>query len=308
MARRLRRTSRSQALGPARRFELRVYRALGVLPFRQGLFFLERIKYRRNGGTNRNYHLRALSPGGAATFESYLLYHDLLHGVSLALLAAVLLEKAILALPWNGMDILAAGMCVINIWCLLLQRYNRLRLLELRTLARQARSRRLERRAERVVSALGKADAAPAAREDLALVRSLLTGLSAGNIVYLGADDVPSLRRMAALLEAAGPGRGGAAAASEGPSAAPRIDRLVRELSARAQPYSRTERRVERLRRRLRPSSAPLIALCAVVTRDGPAEAAFSDLFRCSGPEKIWESLLLLELVLERLPSEGAPA
>ena len=307
MARQPGRTSQPRALDPAQRFELRVYRALGVLPFRQALFSLERIRHRRDGRTNKNYHMRALSPGGAAAFESYLLYHCLLHGVSLALLAAVLLGKAVFALPWNGMDVLAAGMFVINIWCLMLQRYNQLRLRELRTLARQARARRLDRRAKRVLAALGPVGAYPEAREDLALVRAVLAGLSAGNIVYLGADDVPGLRRMAALLETAGPERGRMTSAPEDPPAARPMDCLARELAALAQPYSRTERWVDRLQRRLRPGRVPLLTLCAVVTEDRQAEAAFSDLFRCSGPEKIWDALMLLEAVLERLPAGDAP-
>ena len=138
-------------------------------------------------------------------------------------------------------------------------------------------------------------------------MRAVLADLSAGNIIYLGADDVPGLRRMAGLLEAAGPERGRAAPAPEGPPAALPMDRLARELAARAQPCSRTERRVDRLQRRLRPGRAPLLSLCAVVTEDGPAEAAFSELFRCSGPEKIWETLTLLEVVLERLPAGDGP-
>lgn len=307
MARRTCRASRSRALGPVQRFELRVYRALGVLPFRQALFSLERVLRGRDGRTNSNYHMRALSPGGAAAFEGYLLYHNLLHGSSLALLAAVLLGKSVFARPWNGVDILAAGMCVINIWCLMLQRYNGLRLRELRALARQARARRLDRRAERVLTAPGKTGAAPETREDLALVRTLLAGLSAGNIVYLRAGDAPGLRRMAALLEAAGPERQRVTPAPEGPSAALPIDRLARELAGRAQPCARTERRADRLQRRLRPGSAPLLSPCAVVTEDGTAEAAFSGLFRGSGPEKVLETLMLLEAVLERLPAGDAP-
>lgn len=303
MARRPHRTSQSQVLNPVQRFELRVYRALGVLPFRRALFFLEQLRHRWDGQANSNYHMRTFSLGGAAAFESYLLYHNLLHGVSLALLLTVLLGKVGYAQPWNGIDILAVGMCVINLWCLMLQRYNWLRLQELRIRAQQTRARRLNRRAERVLAALDKTDAAPEMREDLALVRALLADLSAGNIVYLGADDVPCLRRMTALLETAGSERGQVMPALEKPPAVQPMDCLVRELAAQAQPCSRTEWRVDRLQRRLRPGKAPLLSLCAVVTEDETAEAAFSALFRSSEPEKIWESLLLLEAVLERLPT-----
>ena len=51
--------------------------------------------------------MRAISPGGAAAFESYLFYHDLIHGISLILLAVILLGKIAYALPWAGMDALA---------------------------------------------------------------------------------------------------------------------------------------------------------------------------------------------------------
>lgn len=301
MARQPRRTSQSQVLNPVQRFELHVYRALGVPPFRRALFSLERFRYRWDGQTNRNYHMRTVSPGGAAAFESYLLYHNLLHGVSLALLVTALLGKAGGALPWNGMDILAVGMCVINLWCLMLQRYNWLRLQELRIRARRTRARRLNRRVERVLAALGETDGAPEMREDLVRVRALLAKLSAGDIVYLGADDVPCLRRMAALLEASGSECGRGKPAPEKAPAPQPMDCLARELAARAEPYSRTERRADRLQRLLLPGRVPLLSLCAVVTEDGLAEAAFSALLRCSKPEQIRESLILLEAVLERL-------
>lgn len=306
MVRRSHHTFRPKVLTQGQRFELCAYRALGILPFRRLLFSLERFRHRKDRRTNPNYHMRAISPGGAAALESYLFYHDLIHGISLILLAVILLGKIAYALPWAGMDALAVGMCAVNLWCLMLQRYNRLRLRQLRAQAWQLQVRRLRRRTALFLAALEHSDPALEIDGDLALVQELLTHLSVGEIVYLGPDDIPALRRMAALLDAAGLDRRVKTPAQEVRTASQPVDHLAGELAIQAQPYSRVERRVDRIQRRLLPHRKPLLSSCAIVTVDGQTEAAFSALFRQSSPEGIWETLAVLAAVLERLPEKGA--
>lgn len=192
-------------------------------------------------------------------------------------------------------------MCALNVWCLMLQRYNRLRLRQLRQTARQRREKRLRRRTEKTLSALSSFGALPG--EDLALVQRLLTALSAGEIACLEADSVPGLYRLASLMDAAEPGRGAPAKDARRQASLLPANLLAKTLEAR--PYSRVELWVDRLGRRLAPRRSPLLSPCAVVTGDRLAEEAFSALFRQAGPEEIRETLMLLASVLPRLPAKG---
>lgn len=294
-----------QVLNSMQKLELRVYRKIGVLSFRKFLFSLERFRHRQDGQTNWNYHMRTLSSGGAAAFESYLIYHSLLHSVSLTLLVILMIWKAACDLPWNVMDALAAGMCAVNLWCLMLQRYNWLRIWSLRVQARQIRTRRLRRRTEQLLSILRKPDALQEGEEDMAWVQATLAHLSEGELVCLGERDVPSLRRMSALLdEVELEGRGRTIPAGK-PAASQPIDRLAEALAVQAQPCGKVERRVDWLQRQILPHRVPLLSRCAVVTENEAAEEAFSALFCQSAPEEILETLALLAAVLERLLEHG---
>lgn len=104
------------------------YERLGIKRFRRFVLWLENRLQRITGRKNRNYHLGAKALDGLETYSIYIKYNALVHGiVQLYLLAAAAMEFYRPALPKGGkllLLLLFAG----NGYCLMLQRYNSLRL------------------------------------------------------------------------------------------------------------------------------------------------------------------------------------
>ena len=195
--------------------ELRLWRALGAERFRDLLFFLERLRHGERG--NVNYHLSGRGPEDGAAYMGYVLYHCLLHLVSLllALLVMVLLPGNQRGY-WAIMAFLAL-LCLGNLWCLMLQRYTYLRLRGLCSRARQRRQGRGP--APGLAAAVGGL-----AREErdaaLSLAQRLSEGLAGGEFLALGREELPALETLAGLAAELGEkswAPRGAVLAPEGP-------------------------------------------------------------------------------------------
>lgn len=98
---------------------------IGIRSFRDLLFKLEREIH--TGKKLKNYHI-----SGSENFESYcsyILYHCVLHIISIILsAAAIVLRNVFVADTLVFLDLLMAAAILMNIFCLLLQRYNYLRI------------------------------------------------------------------------------------------------------------------------------------------------------------------------------------
>lgn len=278
-------------------FELRLYRRLGVLRLRRLLFALERARRGSGGGRNQNYHLERLSPEGAERFEGYLLYHTVLHGTSALLLAPLIPLLHICGLSWGAASVLPGLLIALHIWCIMLQRFNQLRIRRLRQRSQLARRRRMESRLDRLLDAFSPDDSPACMEEDLRQVRGILDGLSKGEDVFL--NEAEGLFRLAELLE-----RADLLPPPSGRSPVRRREWTLEELAARARPYGRVEARADRIQRRLRPGAPGMLSRCAVVTENAQAEAAFRRLFGEGGPERVYETLTLLARALERRLAE----
>ena len=176
-------------------WETRLYEVLGIRLFRKLLFGLERLRHRRDGGKNVNYHLRSVHPGSAEAFSGYLLYHTLLHSVAILLLVIpfCLLREIRASLFWaDGILLL---LFLLNVWCLMLQRYTFLRLRRLSALE----TGRLKQKAEETAE---QCQTGHLAEDDLAFAGEMRKKLLAGESVVLCAEDAPKLLRLAACFPA----------------------------------------------------------------------------------------------------------
>ena len=268
--------------------------------FQRLIFAFERIRHRRDGGTNQNYHLSGFSVDAAGAFQGYLLYHVLLHMASLLLLAGFAFWKHVSHTGQNSAGLFICVLCIFNLECIMLQRYNALRIRQLRGRRRVIRARRTSRQAGQISSAFPAQYQPDWLREDLLLVRRMLDGLSNGQNVFLDQGVSPSLSRMAALLERADalPSRPVQPVLKE--NAGMPANQLAARCRRSSQPYSALEALVDRIQRLIPlKESTPLLSRCAIVTESAQTEAAFSRLFPQSSPSAIMETLLLLAMVLD---------
>ena len=117
-----------KALREGERAELRLYRALGIEPFRRLMFAVERLRHRRDGARNANYHLTESAPGALAGAMPFLRYNGALHAVALtALLLALLLWRRFTDVSWLW-ELPFWLLAALDLWCLMLQRYNAIRI------------------------------------------------------------------------------------------------------------------------------------------------------------------------------------
>lgn len=109
-------------------YELRIYRFLGINRFRKVLLLLERLKHHKDNGKNENYHPSDMTDISLKEYEGYLLYNAFLHCVSL-LFVMVYFILAVAAGVHNILvDAIMVALFVIDVYCIILQRVNFLRI------------------------------------------------------------------------------------------------------------------------------------------------------------------------------------
>jgi len=106
--------------------ELKIYEFLGVKQFRKLVFLLEKIIHHKDKGKNINYHVKGLTVDELENFKKYLYYNGFIHVknsifVSLTIIAVLLFFDKLLL-------IYLIPSLIKNIYCVMLQRYNYIRI------------------------------------------------------------------------------------------------------------------------------------------------------------------------------------
>ena len=175
------------------RRELRLLRKLGTRRFRSVLLALEKCNHASDGERNINYHPASTDEAAVQRYMGYLLYHTVLHG-SAVLFGIVYIAFLLClsgAIRWFLVP--TGVLCVLNLYCILLQREEYLLIKEYRFRYGQRLKRRAWHLAVRIKVNTTEAD-------DVCLTTGMLEALEKGGDFFLQDKDIPSLRRMAALV------------------------------------------------------------------------------------------------------------
>lgn len=106
--------------------ERKVYEILGVRRFQQMVFRLERIIHRSDGGVNQNYHFqKGLYP--MDQFIKYLFFNGAIHIKNICLITVLLSAKWVFW-GFGFFDIVLIIFAIKDLYCVMLQRYNYLRI------------------------------------------------------------------------------------------------------------------------------------------------------------------------------------
>ena len=108
--------------------ELQVYRILGIPRFRKLVLQYEKLRHRRRGGRNPNYHLQGLSMAQVDAFLPRLRRNVRFHCTSLALLGLFWILVFYRGISCPEAVPLTVFLLWLNLWCLMLQRYHFLRI------------------------------------------------------------------------------------------------------------------------------------------------------------------------------------
>lgn len=108
--------------------ETHIYHFLGVKYFCKGILWFEKIKNHKTDKKNENYHLSAIDIISLEKHKGFLLYNALLHSVSIFFIIVYCVLASIARLNNPVMDIIMTILLLLNIYCIILQRTNYLRI------------------------------------------------------------------------------------------------------------------------------------------------------------------------------------
>lgn len=108
--------------------ELGVYRLLGVNQFRKVILIFEKLRHLKDNRKNENYHPSHFDVLALEQYNGFILYNAFLHGVSLAFAGAYFILTLTFGVRNIVADVFMVVLSLLNIYCIVLQRANHLRI------------------------------------------------------------------------------------------------------------------------------------------------------------------------------------
>lgn len=113
----------------SQKIETKVYELLGVKLFRKATFKLEKIVHKKDKGKNTNYHIQKNEVNSLGEFKKYLYYNGTIHTSNLVRGVPLLILMLLLNLKTLSIIGLSAWL-LKDAYCIMLQRYNWIKLSE----------------------------------------------------------------------------------------------------------------------------------------------------------------------------------
>ena len=109
--------------------ESKIYEFLGVKYFKQLTFKLEKLIHKKDKGQNKNYHLKGNGLEAIENFRKYLYYNGFIH-VKNSIALIIGLTVFVLTTRFNYYLIPFILLLIKDLYCVMLQRYNWIKLSE----------------------------------------------------------------------------------------------------------------------------------------------------------------------------------
>ena len=188
--------------------EIKLYEMIGVRFFQSLVFSLERFIHRRDRGFNQNYHFSKNDKTTMVGFHKYLFYNAAIHVRNIFIIIFIFVVKYILKrLYW--IDILLILLLLKDLYCVMLQRYNYLRIQKVNELNQQRREKRINQKykqflkisSEQFSKSESEEISKSESEEMLKLVRKIIDGFDNNNIVYITSDDEQHMKKMIKIMK-----------------------------------------------------------------------------------------------------------
>ena len=291
-----------QGMSQINEYELALYCRLGVRRFRDFAFLLERIKHRKDTLRNSNYHLQHLSRGGAERHFMYLSYNALIHIFGMVLAVTILLIRRIAGFRWGLADLGMAAAMVTNIYCIMLQRYNALRLRKFLFSSYKRMKKREEKNARILRNMIPEGVEMSQIVRDTEWICGLKEAVEGREVFVIEREeDTERLRRLARWFEHAGiTGR----IVKQIPANTSDAEAPARQYRSPAL-YSKAERKARCLRRVLGKEKRNDKLACFIIVMGSENIQAFNSLFPGGSEDVIFETVETLRLAAEQPGSEA---
>ena len=301
-------TMNAYTLNDREQTELKLYRILGIKWFQSACFALERWKHRKDGGAHSNYHLRQFSEAGVAGHYAYLSFNLTVHVVSLILLVVHVGVICLIGFRHGFWEVGVAVFALLNIYCILLQRYNSIRFKQFRLQFLRRREGRVQKNAQMLAKGLPEAYSKEERDADLCWLRELKAAVAGGEDFVIAGEDAGRMRRLNSWRECAGVkwhyGRKKIESGKNKSFAGEETSRLAAPL------YTGKDKKADWIWRRLSGSNADknreLLKSYALITADAENERAFQELFGEDSEDRVLEAVDSFIEAEGILPGKGA--
>lgn len=164
------------------------------------VFKLENLIHRKDKGRNTNYHIAAFDSYEVDGFIKYLFYNGAIHVRNIIFLTLLFLVRYLVFKWVSPFDIVLWLLFIKDCYCVMLQRYNYLRIKICNERLTEKREQRIEKRAQKILAnAQGTVDIEQA-KADLEFVRQFGKSLSERDCVVISEKDIETLNRLRDLL------------------------------------------------------------------------------------------------------------
>lgn len=185
--------------------ELKIYRMLGVEQFRKLVFLLEKAIHFKDKGKNINYHIKNNIYGSAEDFKKYLYYNGAIHVRNAIFLFLLLIVKFMFFKTSVIFDIGLLLNLTKDLYCIMLQRYNYIRINKFIKLRERRNNSRIETSVLKVERAIAKKAidlslTCEDKEKDLELINKMKHYLLNFNNICLEGDSIENLRRIKDFL------------------------------------------------------------------------------------------------------------
>lgn len=183
--------------------EKRILELLGICHFRKLVFLLEKIIHFKDKGYNTNYHLKYLRKNATEDFKKFLLYNAIIHIRNLIIFLIILAINVIFeTFKFNWYWIALIIFAVKDLYCILLQRYNYLRIKITEYNYSLAKLKFCENTRQKISRLISKQEySLSAKKEDLLFIRNLINRINTNEIVYIEKNEYESVRRLSKYLK-----------------------------------------------------------------------------------------------------------
>lgn len=132
------------------KFEVKIYELLGIKLFKKAVFKLEKIIHRKDGKKNINYHIKNSNDMESVdNFKKFLYYNGAIHTKNLIFDIPVII--LMIVFRYNLILIVPIMLWLIkDIYCIMLQRYNWLKINDFEEKLQVRKNKRIERRVEEI--------------------------------------------------------------------------------------------------------------------------------------------------------------
>lgn len=132
------------------KFEVKIYELLGIILFKKAVFKLEKIIHRKDGKKNINYHIKNSNDMESVdNFKKFLYYNGAIHTKNLIFDIPVII--LMIVFRYNLILIVPIMLWLIkDIYCIMLQRYNWLKINGFEEKLQVRKNKRIERRVEEI--------------------------------------------------------------------------------------------------------------------------------------------------------------